>query len=192
MSISLYFSALCQWQDDGWSRGPRLSGGVLENFMEVWKQKWDKTMKMPTFGHVVHMQAYNVHDYIWYNEYTHNIHVCDIHIHIYIISHHMNLSICAWTLQNNFWQKNHMHSEGSHDFPKSPPLPVFRSFEATFGQGFRFMVRDPRNTKAQGWMFSGGESWPVSVGEEIVVWLVRFGWFVLVALILFGYRKWVM
>ena len=64
MSISPYFSALCQWQDDGWSRGPRLSGGVLENFMEVCFQKWDKTMKMPTFGHVVHMQAYNVHDYI--------------------------------------------------------------------------------------------------------------------------------
>lgn len=64
MSISPYFSALCQWQDDGWSRGPRLSGGVLENFIEVCFQKWDKTMKMPTFGHVVHMQAYNVHDYI--------------------------------------------------------------------------------------------------------------------------------
>ena len=48
---------------------------------------------------------------------------------------------------------------------------MFRSFEATFGQGFRFMVRDPRNTKAQGPMF-WEVSWPVSVGGSVVVWLV--------------------
>ena len=80
----------------------RMTGGRVGRACRVvsWRTSWKSVSRNGTkpwrcqrldmlyiCKHIMYMIIYNI-----INIYTHNIHVCDIHIiHTYIVSHHMNL-----------------------------------------------------------------------------------------------------